>query len=294
MTPAPLSSADIIALLQRLNARSQFVAAQPLAGGVSALTIAVTWRDERGAEQQCVVRQYGAADLAANRHIARDEYHLLRLLHARGLPVPEPLYYDEALPGAGVPVLVQAYVEGTPHPAEPADAVAAHMARALAQVHRVAAADVPFLPLIRLSVPAGPNSDDDAQVLNDLRHAPPATNPSVLLHGDYWPGNVLWRAGKLVAIVDWEDAAVGDPLADVANARLELLWAHGQKAAEAFTAAYQALSGASMAALPYWDLWVALKVSRSIASWGLEPHALATMRSQTSAFMALALSRIPR
>jgi aminoglycoside phosphotransferase (APT) family kinase protein len=40
----------------------------------------------------------------------------------------------------------------------------------------------------------------------------------VLLHGDFWPGNALWRDGALVAILDWEDAAIGDPLADVANA----------------------------------------------------------------------------
>ena len=26
-----------------------------------------------------------------------------------------------------------------------------------------------------------------------------------LLHGDYWPGNVLWKNGALVGVIDWED-----------------------------------------------------------------------------------------
>jgi aminoglycoside phosphotransferase (APT) family kinase protein len=38
-----------------------------------------------------------------------------------------------------------------------------------------------------------------------------------VLHGDYWPGNVLWRDGRLVGVIGWEEAAFGDPLADLAN-----------------------------------------------------------------------------
>ncbi len=44
----------------------------------------------------------------------------------------------------------------------------------------------------------------------------------MLLHGDLWPGNVLWQDGRLVAVVDWEDGAVGAPLIDVASARGDL------------------------------------------------------------------------
>jgi aminoglycoside phosphotransferase (APT) family kinase protein len=47
-------------------------------------------------------------------------------------------------------------------------------------------------------------------------------NKEVLLHGDFWPGNVLWKEDRLVAVIDWEDAALGDPLADFANSRLEI------------------------------------------------------------------------
>jgi aminoglycoside phosphotransferase (APT) family kinase protein len=50
------------------------------------------------------------------------------------------------------------------------------------------------------------------------------------LHGDYWPGNLLWNDGKLAAVLDWEDAERGDPLADIALARLDICWAFGDAA----------------------------------------------------------------
>ena len=60
-------------------------------------------------------------------------------------------------------------------------------------------------------------------------------NRRVVLHGDYWPGNVLWQDGRLVAVIDWEDASLGDPLADLATARVELLCRYGDDAMERFT-----------------------------------------------------------
>jgi aminoglycoside phosphotransferase (APT) family kinase protein len=42
-------------------------------------------------------------------------------------------------------------------------------------------------------------------------------------------------------VIDWEDAAIGCPLADLANARLELLWAAGGEAMEEFTRRYTAM-----------------------------------------------------
>lgn len=71
-------------------------------------------------------------------------------------------------------------------------------------------------------------------------------NAQVLLHGDFWPGNVLWRTGgesghtvEPTAVIDWEDVEVGDPLVDIARTRSELAWLFGYDIAEAFAAAYQ-------------------------------------------------------
>jgi aminoglycoside phosphotransferase (APT) family kinase protein len=92
----------------------------------------------------------------------------------------------------------------------------------------------------------------------------PQRNKPALLHGDFWPGNTLWKHGRLLAIIDWEDAALGDPLADVANARLEVLWAFGLEAMNGFTGCYKTLMPAlDFGDLPYWDLGAALRPARA-------------------------------
>ncbi len=109
----------------------------------------------------------------------------------------------------------------------------------LSRIHRVDASrhDLSFLPkqeaLARKILERRPVSPKDEWNEGRIRRALervwpfPRSNPDVLLHGDFWPGNLLWKEGGLVAVIDWEDAALGDPLADVANARLEILWAFG-------------------------------------------------------------------
>ena len=95
----------------------------------------------------------------------------------------------------------------------------------------------------------------------------PQHNPDRLLHGDYWPGNVLWREGKLAAVLDWEETELGDPLADIAVARLDLAWAFGMDAMETFTRCYQEQSELDWRNLPCWDLCVALRPMSNLARW---------------------------
>jgi Ser/Thr protein kinase RdoA (MazF antagonist) len=123
----------------------------------------------------------------------------------------------------------------------------------------------------------------------------------VLLHGDIWPLNVLWRDGAIAAVVDWEDACVGDPLYDVAVARLDLLWAYGDGAMRAFTTAYARAANADMSDLGAWDLVAALRPAGEVSAWaGPWPEAgrpditPATMRAAHGRFVASAARRIAR
>lgn len=51
------------------------------------------------------------------------------------------------------------------------------------------------------------------------RHAEEAGDGElVLVHGDYKLGNLVWRAGRVVGVLDWEGAAVGYPLEDLGYA----------------------------------------------------------------------------
>ncbi|MFZ0545605.1 MAG: aminoglycoside phosphotransferase family protein, partial [Candidatus Promineifilaceae bacterium] len=96
-----------------------------------------------------------------------------------------------------------------------------------------------------------------------------AVNPAGLLHGDFWAGNLLWQNGKLVAVVDWEDAAMGDPLVDLGKARVELVWLFGVEAADRFTEYYRTMMAIDMANLPYWDLCAVLRLLRLVkGNWG--------------------------
>ena len=178
------------------------------------------------------------------------------------------------------------------------------LAMQLYRIHEVdwAKLDVSFLPLQekRVAEKLGerPEKVDEAfeegriwDVLEEVWPLP-LRNSSVLLHGDFWPGNILWREGQIVGMIDWEDAALGDPLADVANTRLELLWAFGVEAMWSFTHHYQSLADIDFTNLPYWDLYAALRRIPQIAGWGLDDITEKTMRERLRWFVAQAFMNL--
>jgi aminoglycoside phosphotransferase (APT) family kinase protein len=133
----------------------------------------------------------------------------------------------------------------------------------------------------------------------DAAGSPPRSNPHVLCHGDFWPGNVLWRDGEIAAVIDWEDCLIGEPLADVAICRLDLWWILGEAAAGDFTACYQSQTGLDLGSLPYWDLRASLRPIRNIEEWAQSYSPLGrpdvteeTMRRDHQAFVAQALSKL--
>lgn len=259
--------------------------AEPLTGGVSARVTALTLRRADGRERRVVVREYGERDLRANPDVAAHEFALLRLLHGRGLPVPQPLAHA---PG----VLVQTFMGGDSGAVVGADPV--QLALFLARLHALEVGTVPLRPLPPAPPPAGP--PDESLAESRLRAAlaahPPPPGRAAPLHGDLWPGNTLWQRGTLSAVLDWEDAAIGDPLADVGNTRLELLFFHGEAAMQAFTRAYASATGADLAALPAWDVRAALRPCGRLHSWGLEPAQEQQIRARHAAFVRAALTAL--
>jgi aminoglycoside phosphotransferase (APT) family kinase protein len=74
-----------------------------------------------------------------------------------------------------------------------------------------------------------------------------------LVHLDYSPGNVLWAEGRISAIVDWEEAAYGDPGIEVAYCRMQMyLKGTGSVAAEFLDARRRKQASGS----PTWALGV--------------------------------------
>jgi aminoglycoside phosphotransferase (APT) family kinase protein len=120
----------------------------------------------------------------------------------------------------------------------------------------------------------------------------PQLNESVLLHGDYWPGNILWNEGQLVAVIDWENAQLGDPLADLANTRLELLWAFGIEAMDTFTRDYASITIVNFTNLPYWDLCAALRHAMKSAEWSTYEFDEEIMRQRYNFFISQAFKKL--
>lgn len=120
----------------------------------------------------------------------------------------------------------------------------------------------------------------------------PQHNTSVLLHGDFWPGNILWHDGQLVAVIDWEDAQLGDPLADVANSRLEILWAFGFDAMQSFTQQYQSMTAIDFTNLPYWDLCAALRPASKFAEWAADDLTQKAMQEGHRWFITQAFEKL--
>ena len=48
-----------------------------------------------------------------------------------------------------------------------------------------------------------------------LRRTKPGALPLVLVHGDFNPANFLYEGGKVTALIDWENARIGDPREDL-------------------------------------------------------------------------------
>ena len=288
-------------LARRIEPGSRLRRTWELKGGVSAQVTAFEIERADGGAERLVVRRHGAADLRGNPQLATDEFRLLELLESAGVAVPTPRYLDPIGELFSIPCLVVDYVDGEPGraPADEAEFVA-QFATALAEIHRVdcSAADVSYLPE-RAEIPAAarrPGESADERRIRELLESAlplPRRNRSALLHGDFWPGNTLWKDGRLVAVIDWEDAAIGDPLADVANARLELLWALGIEAMHEFTGRYAStVSGVDVEDLPYWDLWADRRLAGRTPEWGLDAVTEKAMRAGHEAFVAQALEEL--
>ncbi|MCE7983477.1 MAG: phosphotransferase family protein [Caldilinea sp. CFX5] len=289
-------------LVQRVAPGSKLLRTWPLKGGVSAQVTAVEIRRPDGQQQKLLVRRHGLRDRQGNPQIATTEFRLLQVLQQTGVAAPAPYYLDQAGEFFNSPGLVLEYVEGAPEFA-PANVAAfvEQMAAQLAQIHQVQATgvDLAFLANHGKGFGARP-----AVLDTTLHEAPlrdrlealwplPQTNPAALLHGDFWPGNLLWHDGRLAAVIDWEDAAIGDPLADVGNSRLELLWALGAEAMTDFTEQYRRLTDLDWANLPYWDLCAALRPAGKLHTWGLDAATEKAMKEShrwfvTQAFATLA------
>ncbi|HEU0103799.1 MAG TPA: phosphotransferase family protein [Mycobacteriales bacterium] len=256
-------------------------------GGRSNLTYRVSDR----AGRRVALRRPPAGQLLATAHDMRREWQVLRAVEDTPVPAPRPLALCEDESVTGARFYVMEWVDGL----VPADATAAaalpaaararltlQLADVLADLHRLDPASVGL---------AGWARDGDylqrqlrrwhrqihgsgsthlalADRVHDLLLACPAGAEDRVVHGDYRAGNVLVGPdGTVRAVLDWELATLGHPLADLgwlvaswtsAGDRLPTVTASpselpGFGSSEELVQRYAQRSGRDVAALPVYE-----------------------------------------
>lgn len=303
-------------LAQRIDPGSRLLRAWPPAGGISATITALELEQPGGAIKRVIVRRPAAQALERDPDAAAREYRLLQLTRSSGLPTQAPLYLDQSGTLFPTPFLVLEYVDGAPQFAFPdLNAAMQQLAWQLAAIHRVDSYALDTSLLLGQATDAAAifgarpgtldQSLDEGRIRDILEAAWPFRRPNApaLLHGDYWPGNILWRDGKLAAVIDWEDAGLGDPLVDLSISRLDLAWIFGTEAMDSFTEQYRSRMPIDYTDLAYWDLVAALRLLRlagaDLAAWaaffapfGRPDITEATIRRDFGNFTAHAFARL--
>ena len=271
-------------------AKAQVTAARKLSGGA----IQENWALDvtaGGATHALVLRRDAPATIGASRPRAQ-EYALLAAAHAGGVRVPRPVGFcdDDQILGAPFAVLERVAGEGYgPKLVRDTtlggdrDALAHALGQQLATIHalrpegqiRAILGDRPEDPAVaEIALLRGwlddlgtPHPGLDWALRHCELHAPPPGDV-VLAHRDFRTGNYMVDAQGLTAVLDWEFAGWGDPMADIGWFCAECwrfsrpdLQAGGIAARAPFYAGYTGQGGAPIdpARIAWWEVMAHLR-----------------------------------
>jgi aminoglycoside phosphotransferase (APT) family kinase protein len=234
---------DLVALRGYLDAAAPGLLAGPLAaeviaGGRSNLTYVVS--DGR---HRVVLRRPPLGHVLPTAHDMGREFRVIAALHPTGFPVPRPLHLcDAAADGPlGVAFYLMSYVDGVvlrgPDEFERLDTATARRVSELLidTLARLHALDPAAIGLADFGRPEGylqrqvrrwhqqweRSQTRELPALEELTSAlgqsVPVAGRSAIVHGDYRLDNVMVdpAATAILAVLDWEMATLGDPLADL-------------------------------------------------------------------------------
>ncbi|HMO94756.1 MAG TPA: phosphotransferase family protein [Tepidiformaceae bacterium] len=199
------------------------------------------------------------------------EGHVLQALFKSPVPVPQLLASEPDPAPLGAPFIVMAWVDA-PHMGNAPDANFAEFTAAVANIHaqnwRSLGLDFLGVPqsvsealhaeidAVAARMPTFGCADDPllARALANLRGAVPVDGRLALCQGDINVFNYLFKGGKVVAVVDWEQARISDPRSDIGQL---LALSHlkgapfGPAGAMPFAQAYAAVSGAPLEGMAF-------------------------------------------
>ncbi|RMH19295.1 MAG: phosphotransferase family protein [Acidobacteria bacterium] len=197
----------------------------------------------RRGSRQLVLRRPPHGSTVKTAHDMGREYRVLKALVKHWGKVPRPLLYCDDPAVVGAPFYLMERVRGVILRARPPAGLVLEpgLMRSLSQnlidtLVELHALDVEAIGLAELGRPKGYVArqvegwigryerarTDDAPELSDvarwLHASQPPSSPGALIHNDYKYDNVVLDAAdlrRIIAVLDWEMATVGDPLMDL-------------------------------------------------------------------------------
>jgi aminoglycoside phosphotransferase (APT) family kinase protein len=274
------------ALLHRLNPGSELVSITIPDGSFSNFTHVVKAQLPGAGIYKIIVRRYKIFGNYDRGEKARREFKTFELLKQYSAPAPEPLLLDESGDVLGSPGIVVHFVPGSlrmDHVADPMD-WAWKLASTLAKIHSIPCREEEQTFLLKgnaeatwflnaehppVYMQAYPGGAEVWQNLHD-QHPTLQPEPPVLLHLDYWSGNILWDDNEISAVIDWEEAAYGDPAVDVGYALMNMKLMGLPEAADEFLRVYESKTGKTLKNLRFWKLAAAVRPMIDPVDWKID------------------------
>jgi len=285
-------------LQQRLpSADAVEIAGRPaMPAGASNETIGLDLRvscDGHDCVLPLVLRPERAGGILAPYDIGR-QFRVMRALAGTDVPVPAVLWHEPGSDVLGAPFFLMQRVAGEPLPLFWYGSRTPRLdagARALATIHAVDWRTAGFSFLL----PEGAEAPLPSPIECDLEpwrtratHAgleshpllvslggflaanEPADARHALIHGDPNPGNYLMRGNDVVAVLDWELAAIADPRADFGfyAALLSVFGGMpGERGQSLLSSAYEVVTGVTLPNLDYYEGAGLYKMAVVMAGW---------------------------
>ncbi|MBO0884924.1 MAG: aminoglycoside phosphotransferase family protein [Mycobacterium sp.] len=240
---------------------------RPMSGGLAAATYAV---DTSAGE--VVVKVYPPGHEGAQ--LEWDGLNFAQ--RVVGVPRPEPIALDVEGRWFGSPTVVMSRLpgRGDVSPAD-LDGWLKQIAHALAAIHETDIAGASGCLLRPAWGNRAPGIIETVQrsalvercVEAIRRHLPAPGSAPILMHGDFHPGNIIWRDGTLTGVLDWGGTRLGSRWFDLAYCRGDVALLFGMRGVRILTEHYVSIAGRSPVDLPVFDLMCGLAARQLGAQW---------------------------
>lgn len=245
---------------------------EPLTGGVSSEVFLIEAKQNKTKIK--LVLRYEAGPPSKND--IKNEFNLLQALANTNIPSAEPLFIDTSCKILDKPFMLLSFLEGDINiPNTDNLDLITKMADQLRSIHSINPALLPDLP-IQIDPIEGllkylPKGDEWMEIRNYLSSLKNTAfeGQRVFLHGDFWPGNILWAKDQIVAVIDWDYAAIGDPISDLAVSSLEMRYEFGKEGMNRLCEAYLKHSMIDNSRFSLWLISIASSTLHFINQWNL-------------------------